>query len=284
MTKNAVIAALAAAAGLTAAASAQTFTLAAGDVKFRLIADNTIINVSDPSDRVVNMILQVRYDGGNSMADTLGAFSGRVSSNEALAAGVLDRTVLSSPFQGSGAGGPTRRGVADPFRDLFTGGVDNNNAAGNGGAPNGSGEYLGANGLAGFSSVAGSDLTFGTVGRAQGTQLDDTISVGLHDTLLEGDPQGDFARWDSIFFITYTVTDLTARTITFDWQAKGTTAFPGTSADTMIYRSAAGQYTTSSAAISSVTDGVSIQVVPTPGSAALLGLGGALAVRRRRTA
>jgi MYXO-CTERM domain-containing protein len=283
MTKNAAIVALTVAAGLTAAANAQ-FTLNPGDIKFRVIADNTVIDVSDPSDRTINMILQVRYDGTNPNASTLGAFQGRISSNEALASGVLERSLLSAPFQGTGAGNGNRRGMADPHRDLFNGGVNNNDATGNGGAPNGSGEFVGANGMAGFASLQGSDLTFGTVGRGQGTQVDDTISVGLHDTFLEGAPEPDAARWDAVFFMTYTVTDLTARTITFDYQAKGTTAFPGTAADTMVWRNGT-LWMTSAAAVSSVVEGAVIQVVtPTPGSVALLGLGGVLAVRRRRTA
>lgn len=281
MTKTAAIFAVTAVAGLTAAANAQ-FTLAAGDIKYRVIADNSIIDINDAGDRTINLILQVRYDGGQANGSTLGAFQGRIQSNEPLASGVLDRTLLASPFQGSGAGGPTRRGMADPHRDLF-GGLDNNNAAGNGGAPNGAGEFVGANGNAGFSNIQGSDLTFGTVGRAQGTQANDNISVGLHDTVLEGAPEPDFARWDSLYFFTYVVTDLTPRTMTFDYQPKGSGNFPGTPADTMIWRNGA-SWVTTGAALGTAIEGAAIQVVPTPGSAALLGLGGVLAARRRRNA
>lgn len=284
MNKNAaIIAALTVAAGFTAAANAQ-MTLNAGDVKFRLIADNTTIDINDPSDRTINMILQVRYDGGQVNAGSLGAFQGRISSNEALAAGVLDRTLLSSPFQGSGAGGPTRRGMADPFRDLFNGGVDNNNAISNGGAPNGAGELVGANGLAGISNIQGADLAVGVIGRAQGTQADDNISVGLHDSILEGAPTDEFGRWDAVYFITYVVTDLTPRTISFEYQDKGSAAFPGTAANTMIYRNTQlNMWSTTSAALGTVVEGVNIAVIPSPGSMALLGLGGVVAARRRRT-
>lgn len=281
MTKTAAIAALTAVVGFAAAANAQ-LTLGAGEIKFRIVADNTVIDINDAGDRTINMMLQVRYDGGNANAGSLAQFRGRISSNEDLTDGVLDRTLLQSPFQGSGSGFATRRGVADPHRDLFTGGSNNNDAASNGGAPV-AGEFIGANGLAGFGNIGGTDLGFGPVGRAQGTAALDNVSVGLHDTILEGDPAADFARWDSVFFMTYVVTDLQVRTITFDWQARGSAANPGVSEDCMLYRSGS-NWLQSNVAVSEVVEGAVIQVVPTPGSAALLGLGGVLAARRRRIA
>lgn len=283
--KNALIG-IVAAAGLAGVASAQSFTLAPGNLEFRIVADNT--QVDGAADAVVKMALQVRYVGGDVRVASLGATAGRIDSNEAAGSGLLDRSLVrSAPYGNNDFGTATNRGMTQGHRELFVGGANNNNAAQNGGtAP-----FSGADGNVGFQGLLAFDNASTGVGRPDGSGDGQLISVGLVDRSDGGD--GSFAlepgdgeeasRWDSIFLFEYTVTNFTPRTITFDYQNKGSAAFPGVTEDTVQWFDAAlGNWRGSNAAAGVSVAGASIVVVPAPGAVALLGLGGLIAGRRRR--
>jgi hypothetical protein len=302
--KNAVIG-IAAVAGLAAAASAQTFTLGAGQLQYRIVADNTLVTTA-PGDNVVQLALQVRYTGGDVRVASLGATRGRIASNEADSAGVLARaSVRQAPYGNNDFGVLARQGVTEGHRELFAGGSSNNNADQNGGNPasstagnpnNGGGEFRFAPGLAGFGNILAFDNATTGVGRPDGSGDGLLISVGLIDNNngTDGDGSGieptaglvgDQARWDTIFLFTYTVTNFAGRTISFDYQNLGSAANPGVTEDTVQWWDAAlGNFRGSNAAAGTFRDDLSdnIQVVPAPGAVALLGLGGLVAGRRRR--
>lgn len=301
--KNALIG-IVAVAGLAAAASAQQFTLAAGDLEFRIVADNT--EVTGAGDNLVHMALQVRYVGGNVLVTSLGATRGRIASNEADSAGTLARSsVRQAPYGNNDFGVLARQGMTEGHRELFAGGSSNNNAPQNGGNSgaadgqnpfNGGGEFRHAAGLAGFGNILAFDNATTGVGRNDGSGDGLLISVGLiDDNNGGGDDTGieptagqdsDTSRWDTIFLFEYTVTDFsTGRTISFDYQNLGSAANPGVTEDTVQWwNETLGNFSGSNAAAGVYRDDLSdnITVIPAPGAVALLGLGGLVAGRRRR--
>lgn len=285
--KNALIG-IVAVAGLAAAASAQQFTLAPGNLEFRIVADNT--QVDGPADAVVKMALQVRYVGGDVRVASLGATRGRIDSNEATGRGTLTRSLVRlAPFGNMDFGSATQNGMTAGHRELFAGGGANGNLAVQNGGP---GPFIGADGNVGFIGLLAFDNATTGVGRPDGSGDGLLISVGLNDSTDGGDdsfalepgsgPEG--SRWDSLYLFEYLVTDFSFRTITFDYQNIGSAAFPGVTEDTVQwFNSTLGGYSGSNASLGSVVSGASIVVgVPAPGALALLGLGGLVAGRRRR--
>lgn len=301
--KNALIG-IVAVAGLASAASAQQFTLGAGQLEYRIVADHT--TVTGAADALVQMALQVRYVGGDVRVTSLGATRGRIASNEADTAGVLARSsVRQAPFGNNDFGVVARQGVTEGHRELFAGGSSNNNADQNGGNPaaasgqnpfNGGGEFRHAAGLAGFGNILAFDNATTGVGRNDGSGDGLLISVGLiDDNNGDGDDTGieptagqdtDSSRWDTIFLFNYTVTDFSGRTISFDYQNLGSAANPGVTEDTVQWWNATlGNFSGSNAAAGVYRDDLSDNitvVIPAPGAVALLGLGGLVAGRRRR--
>lgn len=305
--KNAVIG-IVAVAGLAAAASAQQFQLGAGQLQFRIVANNTVVDETIPGDNVVQLALQVRYTGGDARVASLGATRGRIASNEADSAGVLARSgVRTAPYGNNDFGVATRQGMTEGHRELFAGGSSNNNADQNGGNPassttgnpnNGGGEFRWAPGLAGFGNLLAFDNATTGVGRPDGSGDGQLISVGLRDGNdgnggaglepdAEGNPVADEARWDTLFLFNYTVTNFAARTISFDYQNLGSAANPGVTEDTVQWWDAAlGNFRGSNAAAGvfrdDLSDNIQVVPIPAPGAVALLGLGGLVAGRRRR--
>lgn len=282
--KNALIG-IVAAAGLAGVASAQSFTLAPGNLEFRIVADNT--QVDGAADSLVKMALQVRYVGGDVRVASLGATRGRIDSNEAAGSGDLTRSLVrSAPWGNIDFGTATQNGMTVGHRELFAGGgPGGNNAPQNGGvAP-----FFGADGNVGFQGLLAFDNA--TTGVGRNDTDGELISVGLIDRTDGGDdsfalepgdgPEGP--RWDTIFLFEYNVTNFSPRTITFDYQNIGSAAFPGVTEDTVQwFDSTLGNWRGSNAAAGTVVEGASIVVVPAPGAVALLGLGGLIAGRRRR--
>ncbi len=295
---------VAAIAGLTASASAQQFELGAGQLEYRIVADRTSVVGLDDDD--IRLALQVRYVGGDVRVASLGATHGRIVSNELDASGVLDRpSVRQAPFGTIDFGPTARRGMTASHRELFTGGVTNNNADENGGDPNassagnpnnGAGEFRWAPGLAGFGNLFAFDNAATGVGRSDPSGDGELISVGLLDDNNGGgdntgieptDGQdGDTSRWDTIFLFNYTVTNFSYRVFSFDYQPLGSPGNPGTNADTVHWwDSDLGSFRTSNAALGVFRDDLSDSVQvgwPSPGAVGLLGLGGLAASRRRR--
>lgn len=281
----------------------QSLVLDPGDLEFRIIADNTLVS---PGSNFVQLAMQVRYVGGDVRVMSLAGTRGRIASGEADAAGVLDRAgVRDLPFGTFDFGPAARRGMTGGLRELFSGGGGaNNNADENGGNPgaasggnphNGGGEFRWAPGLAGFGNLLAFDVSTSGVGRDDFSGDGTLISIGLiDDNNGSGDDTGveptagittDQSRWDTVFMFSYTVTDFTARTISFDYQNKGSTAYPGASEDAVWWWSdAQGNPRFSNVAPGVFRDDLSdnITVVPAPGAVALLALGGLVAARRRR--
>lgn len=312
--KNALIG-IVAVAGLASAASAQTFVLGPQQIEYRIVADNLVVDQAVAGDNFVQLALQVRYNGGNPLAASLGATRGGIRSGEADTAGILDRTWgRTGPFGNvdfsNNPVNPAQRrvGMTDGHRELFAGALPANNAPQNGGNPNladlnntfnGGGEFRWAAGLAGFQNILAFDNATTGVGRPDTSGDGEFISVGLQDDTngVDGPDTGleplfdgggsDVARWDTIFLFNYTVTNFATRTISFDYANLGSTANPGTTEETMQWWNAATQnFSASNTALGlyrdDLSDNISVIAVPAPGAIALLGLGGLVAGRRRR--
>lgn len=291
-------------AGVAGAARAQQFVLTPGQLEFRIVADSAAVA---PGNSVVQLALQTRYVGSDMRATSLLAARGRIASGESDGAGVLGRSsVRQAPFGNVDFGVASRRGMTEGHRELFQGGLANNNSDANGGNPevpsvrnphNGDGEFRWAPGLAGFGHLLAFDNVTTGVGRSDDNGADGAlISVGLiDDNNGSGDDTGieptdgiatDQARWDTIFLFTYTVTDFTAREISFDYQSYGSTAYPGEPPeDSMFWFDASIGFPRGSNVVAGTfRDDLSdnIVVAPAPGGMALVGLGILGAARRRR--
>lgn len=296
--------------GLARVASAQSeLVLTPGEIEYRVIADHTL--VTSPDDALVYLALQVRYVGTDVRAASMGGSRGRIVSSEADVAGVLTRTgVRDGPLGNLDFGPPTRRGMTESHRELFSGGGSpNNNADQNGGNPaaatalnphNGAGEFRWAPGLAGFGNLLAFDNSGSGIGRSDDALDDDRLlSVGLiDDNRGDGDDTGieptagittDESRWDTVFMFMYAVTNFSPRTISFDYQNRGSTAYAGLSEETLLWWDESsglhGNYLYSNAAAGVFRDDLSdnIQVVvPGPGVVGLMTMGALVGVRRRR--
>jgi hypothetical protein len=303
--KNALIG-IVAVAGLAAAASAQTFELLPGQIEYRIVANNLVVDEAIAGDNVVQLALQVRYTGGNNLAASLGATRGAIQSQEADSAGVLARSsVRQAPYGNNDFGLLARQGMTEGHRELFNLGAANNNAPQNGGNSaaadinnlhNGGGEFRWAPGLAGFQNLLAFDNATTGLGRSALDSDGVLVSVGLIDDVdgagadgiepTEGQ-DGDSARWDTIFLFNYTVTNFASRTISFDYANLGSAANPGTTEETMQYWNAStGSWSASNTALGTyrndLSDNIQVVPIPAPGAVALLGLGGLVAGRRRR--
>lgn len=314
--KNALIG-IVAVAGLATAASAQNFVLLPGQVQFRIVANNTTVEEGVAGDNVVQMALQVRYNGSGpnqALAMSLGAARGSIRSGETDTWGTLARSgVRTAPYGSPDFGLAARQGVTEGHRELFAGGAPINTAPQNGGNPNsadldnpfnGGGEFRWDATHAGFDNILAFDAASSGVGRPNDDGLGTQVSVGLHDGNNgvggagieipvddEGNPtappDADFSRWDTIFLFNYTVTNFAARTISFDWHSLGSAANPGTAEDAMLFWNESTEAPNLSNAalglfLDDQSDNITVVPVPAPGAIALLGLGGLVAGRRRR--
>lgn len=290
-------------AALGTAASAQQFTLGAGQLEYRIVADR--FGSVSPGDGLVHLALQVRYIGGDVRVASLGATRGRIVSNVADTDGILARSgVRQVPYGNFDFGAAARQGMTEGHRELFAGGSINNNADQNGGNPaaasaqnpfNGGGEFRFAAGLAGFGNILAFDNATTGVGRPDLSGDGSLISVGLlDDNNGDGDDTGiepidgqdfDNSRWDTIFLFEYTVTNFSVGVISFDYQPLGSPDNPGVTEDTVQWwDSTLGNHRGSNAALGVYRDDLSdnIFIIPGPGAGVLMGVGAVAAARRRR--
>lgn len=256
-------------------------------VEFRIVEMSGQTQASS-ADAVLDFAVQARVTGGAG----LGTYNFNILTGDAESSGTLlrlrvqnaDRTYYTGAPTPSGASG-TKTGL--PFQYNYLAGI---NSSFNGLINGTSGSFTNnplENEIGLIAGSATGSSALGTPGMDPGGEGNPAtwsgygaFNVPPNNSIAPLDPaigatyfgQGQFV---DVYRFRYTVSDFTARTLNFTLNELGAQVF-----SQWLYSN--GEWGAATLPASPSSTGLQIQVVPTPASAALMGLGGLVVARRRR--